>query len=299
MKAMILAAGYGTRLLPYTNFRPKPLFPILGRPLLKIIIDRLRQSGFSSIVVNTFHLGDQIVDFLKDERGVFIQEEKTILGTGGGLRMALDAFAGEPVLVVNGDLYSNIDYSHVYEQHIATQNQITMVMHDYERFNKVKVGINGMIAEFSGTKEALTAEEELLAFTGVHVVNSEIIAAIPPGKFTNIIDRYSNFIKNGGIVHSMKTNNLIWRDIGTPSDYLELHCSLLKDTHGIKHLTPVSQSQFYADDKVEFGENVILSDWGMIGAGAKIEDGVHLERVVVWDGAVVEKGSIHKDTIVC
>ncbi len=299
MKAMILAAGFGTRLLPFTNIRPKPLFPILGCPLLRIVIERLRQSGFSSIVVNTHHLGHQIVEYLRDEKDIFIQEENAILGTGGGLRMALDKFAGEPVLVVNADLYHTLDYKYIYDKHVASQNQITMVMHDYGRFNKVKVKKNGRIKSFSATPTMLLPAEELLAFTGVHVVNPGVLSHIPLGQFSNIIDHYSNFINNGGTIQFIKSMDTTWRDIGTPADYLDLHGSLLKDVNEVKHLMPVSKGQFFADQNVSIGTNVALADWGMIGAGAVIGDNAHLERVVVWDGAVVEKGAVHKDTIIC
>ena len=86
MQAMILAAGFGTRLLPYTKYRPKPLFPVLNTPLLVAAVRRLKKFGFSRIVVNCHHLGEQISAALDDIDGVRIQYEETILGTGGGLR---------------------------------------------------------------------------------------------------------------------------------------------------------------------------------------------------------------------
>ena len=109
MQAMILAAGFGTRLLPYTELRPKPLFPLLNKPLLLLTIERLQRAGFDHIVVNCHHLRDQIVDLLQDLRGVVVQQEDIILGTGGGLRLALNVFRNEPVLVTNGDIYHSVD----------------------------------------------------------------------------------------------------------------------------------------------------------------------------------------------
>jgi NDP-sugar pyrophosphorylase family protein len=90
----------------------------------------------------------------------------------------------------------------------------------------------------------------------------------------------------------------MWWDIGTPADYLNLHASLLKDARQVKHLIPVPRSQFFADRDVVLGKNLKLLDWGMIGAGARIGDEAQLERVVVWDGARVAKGAVHKDTII-
>ncbi|MDT8335388.1 MAG: sugar phosphate nucleotidyltransferase, partial [Desulfurivibrionaceae bacterium] len=87
MKAMILAAGLGTRLRPYSLFRPKPLFPVLGRPLVFHLLDQLRRSGFRQFVVNANYLSAQFVKVLGGERNVDLQIEEDIIGTGGGLRM--------------------------------------------------------------------------------------------------------------------------------------------------------------------------------------------------------------------
>ena len=96
MQAMILAAGFGTRLLPYTRYLPKPLFPVLNTPLLSAVVRRLKNFGFSRIVVNCHHLGEKIIAALEDIDGVTIQFEEMILGTGGGLRRALDSLLISP-----------------------------------------------------------------------------------------------------------------------------------------------------------------------------------------------------------
>lgn len=120
MQAMILAAGFGTRLLPYTLSRPKPLFPILNQPLLLLTIRRLQQAGCDHIVVNCHHLREQIVAALHGIPGVVVQEEVVILGTGGGLRKARALFRDEPVLVTNGDIYHTVDYRRLYRHHQET-----------------------------------------------------------------------------------------------------------------------------------------------------------------------------------
>ena len=114
MQAMILAAGFGTRLLPYTKKRPKPLFPLLNEPLLLLTIKRLQNAGFDHIIVNCHYLKEQIVEALDGMRGVVIQEEDIVLGTGGGLRMALRLMRDEPLLITNGDIYHSIDNSNVF-----------------------------------------------------------------------------------------------------------------------------------------------------------------------------------------
>ena len=127
MKAMILAAGLGTRLLPFTSQLPKPLFPILNKTLLHLTISRIRNSGFSEIIVNSHHLRQQIKEALQNEANCILQEEEKILGTGGGLRMALSHFNDEPVLVANGDIYHTVNYQEVYKNHCEWVNQCSVI----------------------------------------------------------------------------------------------------------------------------------------------------------------------------
>ncbi len=135
MQAMILAAGFGTRLLPHTKIRPKPLFPVINTPLLLLTIDRLKHFGFSRIVVNCHYLREQIVQAVAEIPGVIVQEEEKILGTGGGLRQALTSLDEGPLLVTNGDIYHTIDLGQLYMYHGERGNAVTMAMHDYPRFN--------------------------------------------------------------------------------------------------------------------------------------------------------------------
>ena len=119
MKAMILAAGLGTRLLPLTEKIPKPLFPVLGRPLIDILIRRLEDMGCTAVIINTHHLAPMIEAFLKTQHyniPVLTRYEKTILGTGGGIKNVEDFWDDDPFLVVNGDIFTDIDLERVYRK---------------------------------------------------------------------------------------------------------------------------------------------------------------------------------------
>ena len=102
MQAILLAAGYGTRLRPYTDLRAKPLFPVANRPLLDRLLDQLHAAGAVPILVNCHHLADQVEAALGRRPEVLVQRETEILGTGGSLRLAIDRMDNDPVLVVNG-----------------------------------------------------------------------------------------------------------------------------------------------------------------------------------------------------
>lgn len=291
MQAMILAAGFGTRLLPHTLARPKPLFPILNQPLLLLTVARLKHSGFSRIIVNCHHLKEQIVEALKDIDGVIIQEEETILGTGGGLRRALDHMTDEPLLVTNGDIYHTISYRELYDAHLRKSSLATLAMHDYSRFNNVAVR-GEYITEFTNTSDS-----DLLAFTGLHILNPELLEAIPGGEESCIIKRYKELLKEGEKLSVYRSDDCYWTDMGTPEDYLRLHEKLL---NGVvprwKEFGCSIDSGRVVSSEAQFTGKSMLKDWCAIGA-ARGRD-VQLSRVVVWDGVEFPDGYVGDNKLI-
>jgi mannose-1-phosphate guanylyltransferase len=300
MKAMILAAGLGTRLLPYTLKRPKPLFPILNRPLLNLTISRIKLAGAQEVIVNAHHLRSQIKKALQTEADIILQEEEKVLGTGGGLRMALPRFGNDPVLVVNGDIYHSIDYSSVCHFHRTSGADATLVLHDYPRFNDVRVDNMLRITSFGSSAESTRNMERTLAFTGIHVINPDILHTIPRDTTYCIIDCYRKLLQKGGSIMAYMAKNHFWTDMGTPTDYLKLHGDLLR------HKVPVydelveaaADAPFVGKQNAFIGKDVKLLDWVCIGKGARIGEGSTLQGVIVWEGAVVPAGSIIKEVII-
>jgi mannose-1-phosphate guanylyltransferase len=272
MQAIVLAAGYGTRLRPYTSIRPKPLFPVVNRPLLHRLLTQLDACECRPVLVNCHHLAEQIEAALADRPEILVQHEPEILGTGGGLRKALNRLENDPVLVMNGDLCHDIDLEQVYHRHLGSKNDVTLALHDYPRFNNV--GIEGDRVRCFGAQAG-----ERLAFTGIHVVDPEVIEMIPASGFHHIIDLYRQLAEQGRVGYC-RVDGSPWRDIGTPADYLQLHRELLAD-----------EPSWVIDPAARIGSGVTLEGWGCIGPGAVIESGVRLSRCVVWDRAKVAAGS--------
>jgi NDP-sugar pyrophosphorylase family protein len=154
MKAMILAAGLGTRLLPLTEKRPKPLFPILDRPLIDVLIRRLQSAGCDAIIINTHHIADMIDQFVQARTydiPVVTRYESTILGTGGAIKNVEDFWNDDPFLVINGDIFTNIDLEEVYRFHRNHKHPATLVLHDVPQFNHVWVDTTDHIRGFGHT----------------------------------------------------------------------------------------------------------------------------------------------------
>ncbi len=242
----------------------------------------LEEAGCNKIVVNCHHLAEQMREALAQYPEVIIQKEQEILGTGGSLREALRHFSAEPVLVMNGDIYHDIDLAALYQFHADTQAKVTMAVHDYPRFNSLTMD-KGKITSFSG------AQNSTKAFTGVHVVDPHVIEMIPETVFFHIIDLYSELAASGDIA-AYPVDGCFWCDMGTPADYLELHKRLLAGHPQAK--------QWIIDTTALIGKDVRFSGWGVVGKNVVIGAGASLTNAVVWENAVIAPESVIADAIV-
>ena len=293
MQVMLLAAGFGTRLRPYTFLRPKPLFPVLNRPLLLLLIEMLRRAGATRLVVNGHHLSAMIARCLADQPGVIFQDEPEILGTGGSLREAMAHFAPEPLLVMNGDIVHDIDIAGLYQHHLASGNAVTMALHDQPRFNSVQVEDDRIRSFRHGPDQ----REGLLAYTGIQVVNPEVIARIPAGRFFHIIDLYEELCREGAAIGCARVDGCLWRDIGTPEDYLRLHGDLLAGDQEWSLPLPRPEKPWLVSPEATIPPGLRLSGWGCIGRAA-IGPNVSLTNCVVWDDACIPAGARLENAIV-
>ena len=220
MKAMILAAGLGTRLKPYSEHTPKPLFTIGDRPVLEITIEKLVRSGCEAIIINTHHLHQQIESYVAGRDfpvPVLTRHEPEILGTGGGIRNIADVWGDAPLLVINADIVSDIDLSDVHSHHRSHRHPITMVMHDHEQFNSVAVNEEGFVTGFGAG--AGNENDRQLAFTGIHVLDRRVLDFLPIQGPAHIIDAYRKMIDTGLRINAYEVQGRRWYDIGTPRSY--------------------------------------------------------------------------------
>src|SRR5436190_2638756 len=214
MKAMILAAGFGTRLFPLTIDRTKPAIPFLGKPLVGYVAEYLAQFGISEVVVNLHHQPQSVRDALGDgsDFGVKIDytiEQPKILGTAGALDNARDHLGGDTFLVVNGKIITDIDIAAAVETHHSTGALATMVLkpnHKRERFTIVETndGFVTSFGDFAGpvTKHELRdIEHEIvtpLMFTGIHIIDTRVFDYVPRGVYSDIVTTfYDPALKRG------------------------------------------------------------------------------------------------------
>ena len=227
MKAMIFAAGLGTRLRPLTDTRPKALIEIDGKPLLEIVLLRLKRYGFREILINVHYLADQILEFLEHNKsfGLDIQisdERKLLLDTGGGLKRAAWFFEdGQPVLLHNVDILSDIDLGAFYEFHrrhpqalasLAVSNRPSTRCFLFDRRQRLCAWRNRKSGETKWARELQGAPQEL-AFSGLHIISPAIFSYMPDQRVFSIIDVYLQAAGSEEIL-AFPHNYRLWVDVG-------------------------------------------------------------------------------------
>jgi NDP-sugar pyrophosphorylase family protein len=237
MKAMVLAAGLGTRLRPLTNHRPKALVEVAGRTLLEITLTRLRSFGVSEVIVNVHHFADQIADYLKahDNFGVRIEisrEDDALLDTGGGLKKAASFFlqksdhADEPFLLHNVDVISNIDLRRMSEFHERHQALATLAVQSRETSRYLLFDdAMQLCGRRSGREEGAATEwarpstqVQALAFSGIHVVSPRLLGMMSEQGAFSIISTYLRLAGQGEKIVGFRADGAYWRDLGRPEN---------------------------------------------------------------------------------
>lgn len=237
MKAMILAAGLGTRLRSLTDDRPKALVEINGRSLLEITLRRLRAFGVHEVIVNLHHFADMAADYLR-RNGNFgmqieISREDELLDTGGGLKKAAWFFlkdsAHEPLLLHNVDVISDIDLGRMLQFHHANQALATIAVQNRETSRYLLFDEHGQLCgrrtdgkapELIGSPRSTQA----WAFCGVHVISRRLLSMLTEDGAFSIINSYLRLAAQGEKIVAFPADEYYWRDLGKPA-------SLAQATH--------------------------------------------------------------------
>ena len=227
MKAMILAAGLGTRLRPLTERLPKPLLPVVGRPLVDWNLLLLRRHGITDAIVNLHHLGDLIERELGDGSAFGMRlaysREPVLLGTGGGLKQAEPFFGGEPFLAINADTLVEIDLGALMAAHRNGRALATMALRedpDADRWGALEVEASGRIARINGRGRQPVGPVKKRMFAGVHIIHPRLLVSVPAERESSIIDAYVGAIQQGETILAHEFSGY-WSDIGTPERYAQ------------------------------------------------------------------------------
>jgi len=232
MKAMILAAGLGTRLRPLTDNRPKALVEIAGRTLLEITLSRLLAFGIREVIINVHHFADAILDYLKtnDNFGmrVEVSREDVLLDTGGGLKKAAYFFledsnrSDEPFILHNVDVISTIDLRRMVQFHTENQALATLAVQDRETARYLLFDEQLKLCGRRRSQETefvrSSKQVQALAFSGIHVISPRLFAMMIEEGVFSIITSYLRLAARGENILAFRADEYYWRDLGRPDD---------------------------------------------------------------------------------
>ena len=234
MKAMVFAAGLGTRLRPLTDARPKALIELDGRTLLEVTLARLRTFGIRDVVVNAHHLADMLVDYLKSHGNfgmqIKVSREDVLLDTGGGLKKAAHFFtadastAQEPILIHNVDVISNVDLARLEQAHRTSGALATLAVHERQTSRYLIFDENRQLCGRRIGRDT-TAEivrpskhAQTLAFSGIHIVSPSLLGKLTEEGAFSIITSYLRLAGQGEAIRAFRVDEYYWRDVGRLED---------------------------------------------------------------------------------
>ena len=230
MKAMILAAGLGTRLRPLTDHRPKALVEIAGRTLLEITLSHLRAFGIREVIINVHHFADMMLEYLKtnDNFGMHIEvsREEALLDTGGGLKKAAYFFLedsnrfDQPFILHNVDVISTIDLRRMVQFHTENQALATLAVQDRETSRYLlfdeQLQLCGRRSGRDQKTELVRSSQQVLAlaFSGIHVISPRLFAMMIEEGVFSIITSYLRLAAQGEKILAFRADEYYWRDLG-------------------------------------------------------------------------------------
>jgi len=259
MKAMVFAAGLGTRLRPLTDDRPKALVTIGGRSLLEITLARLRTFGIREVILNVHHFADQIAAYLAANRNfgirIELSREETLLDTGGGLKKAawffLESGTDDPFLVHNVDVLSTIDITRMAQFHAQHNALATLAVAERPTSRPLLLSAQGQLLGRAAASKSLamgapglsplgTGEDTkagdtnsgtTLAFGGIHVISPRIFDQLDEEGAFSIIDAYLRLAAQGETILGFRADGAYWRDLGRPDDLIAAERDLTDGTY--------------------------------------------------------------------
>lgn len=288
MKAMILAAGLGTRLRPLTNEIPKPMVPVVGIPNIERILLHLRDQGISDVAVNLHYQPEPLMAHLGDgdrwNTKITYFHEPDILGTGGGIKNMLPAMGDETFVVVNGDVLFMPPLAPLVKRHKNSGAMASMIVRknaDAEKLGAVGLDNTGRVKRlvWAGDK-SLT---KLHMFTGMHIIEPQLHKLLPDMGCI-VRQTYIPMVEQNKKLHGIVEEHFFC-DLGTPADYLNVNLKLARGDLSLPAFSPPPDGNFIPPSVVK--ENGAVIQNSVLGQNVRIGTNAKVTKCVVMDNAVI------------
>jgi mannose-1-phosphate guanylyltransferase len=315
MRAMVLAAGVGSRLEPLTNQVPKPMVPIANRPVMQHILSLLRKHGITEVISNLHYQADKIEEYFGDgsKFGMKMQflVEKELTGDAGGVRACKQFFGDETFIVLMGDLLTDADLTKIIREHKQKKALASIAikrMDDVTQFGVVVTNADGFI---TGFQEKPKKEEALSNHisTGIYILEPEVFNHIPPsGTYGFGRQLFPSLVQQGLPVLGVPIDEYYWSDVGTIGQYRQANYDALEGNvkvevngrphdHGLVEEGASIATDAHIEGKLYLGRNskieanVVIKGAVLIGDDCRVESGAELEDTIVWSGTKIGRGS--------
>ena len=306
MRAMILAAGKGTRVRPITERMPKPMIPLFGRPILEYLIGVLKSAGVDAIMSNLFHLGQKIEAYFGDGHrfgvDMLYSYENELLGSGGGLKRVESFFQEGTFLVLCGDALIDLDLKAALDFHKQKASIATLILKHTdtpESYGIVETNADGKIVSFQEKPKAEEARTDL-ANTGIYILEPEVLKLIPERTRWDLGgDLFPLLVEKDAPFFGFAAD-FSWLDLGTVKDYHQAHMSCLQGSvAGVKPTGNEIAPGIFTGTHCKIAESAILQGPIAMGHGVTIKAGAKLTGpVYLGPGCVVEEKAEVQESIV-
>ncbi len=312
MKAMVLAAGFGTRLQPLTLVLPKPMFPVLGRPLLSHTFDILESANITDVAVNVHHLPDFIINYFEKQKlhdlNLHFSREEKILGTAGGIKKMEGFLEGGPFILINSDIITDIKLDKVIDFHKKNNSKLTLVVRQDispEQYDSIEICKDGRIVHFVGASSInIPGNTTRVMFTGIQIIEPEIFKRIPEGQFCGTTESiFPQMIKDEVPVYGYLHNGY-WKDMGNRENYLQVNSDALDERVSLKGVSPNELNNpliippVLVDRNCQVAENSQIGPYTVIGPNCNIKSGAIIENSILWEGVTIGAGSNIKGSVI-
>ncbi|MCK9420140.1 MAG: phosphotransferase [Nitrospirae bacterium] len=275
------AAGLGERLRPITNHLPKPLLPVLGKPLIEIILERIAAVCDKGIGINLHYKPGLLRDWARASRyadRIRFFPEDPILGTGGALKNAEAFLSTGHFLVHNADILLDIDFERLIDTHLASGNIATLVTHNHPKYSNVVVDENNLLVNVENPGDSRPDPDTIakkVAYTGIAVYSPKILTFLPPG-ISHMTVAWIAAAKAGRRVQTHDVTGAYWNDIGTPASYVASVFDALRDNGENVSVSPTAKCG-----------RIGIDGYIVLESGSEVRDGARLRNCVVMPGARV------------
>jgi len=289
---MLLAAGFGTRLKPLTNKRPKCLMPLRNATLAGFWLTRLGGFGAERVVVNTHHLAGAVRAFLaQPAQGwppVTESHEPEILGTGGGLVAARHLLGEDPFLLVNGDVAASDDLTPLLRRLREERALAVLGVVDAPRFNSVAVANGDQVAGFQGD-DGLPTNARMLTYSGLAAIHPQLLDYLPSQGFSSLVGAFRGALAAGRKITAHPLAGF-WDDLGAPQRLLQLNLDLASGRReDLAAILPPGAVSIHPEARVS--PLATLRGACVLGAGSRVEEGAMVKDSLLLPGAVVAAGA--------